>query len=97
MGIATGCMGMSISDFCSCAPSEFNAIHECYRDARQEIMRQHWEQTRFMSVAILQPYSKKKLKASDLVLFPWEKKQLPEEEETSTQDRFEELMKKWNK
>jgi len=73
-GIALGCVGMSLDDFARCTPSEFWSICEQWRSMEDGRMRDGWEQTRFVAVAMLQPYSKKTLKPHDVAVFPWEKK-----------------------
>lgn len=72
MGIATGCMGMSLSDFETCTPSEFSAIYGQWQQCRQADERRQWEMTRMMCVCSLQPYSKEGLRPTDVIKFPWE-------------------------
>lgn len=73
MGIAMGCMGMSMDDFCRCAPSEFYAAWEAWEEMQQRTERGMWERARMQCLCALQPYSKKTLRAQDVMQFPWEK------------------------
>lgn len=67
-----GCMGMSMDDFCRCAPSEFHAAWEAWNEHGQRLERGAWERVRMQCLCSLQPYSKNKLRASDIMTFPWE-------------------------
>ena len=72
LGIAMGCMGMTMKDFCQCAPSEFYAAWKAWSDAEDRRERGAWERMRMESVCVLQPYAKNRLKAKDVMVFPWE-------------------------
>ena len=67
-----GRVGMSLEDFDACTPSEFSAICKSYQEDEEQKMRMSWEQTRFLAVTNLQPYSKKPIKAQDVARFPWD-------------------------
>ncbi len=67
-----GCMGISREDFCRCTPSEFYAAYEAWIEMRQLEERGSWERMRMQCVCSLQPYSKKRLTARDVMQFPWE-------------------------
>ena len=73
LGIAMGCMGMGLDDFSLCTPSEFTAIYEAWKERIEHTDRQSWEQARFLGCAMLQPYSKKHLKPTDLIRFDWDR------------------------
>lgn len=72
LGIAVGCMGMSLDDFMSCTPAEIAAIHEQWLN--YGIAREHvqWERARMMCMCMLQPYAKNTLSPRDVMVFPWE-------------------------
>lgn len=92
MGLAVGSIGMSLADFCRCTPHEFHCIYRSWEKTR---MREPWEQTRFLACCMLQPWSKKTLKVTDVCRFEWDaerKATAPEAE--STKERFEELKKR---
>lgn len=65
-----------MQDFCRCTPSEFRAIFDAWSGERERRERGEWERVRMSCLCALQPYSKKKLKASDIMEFPWEKKEV---------------------
>jgi len=44
------------------------------RAAQQQAYRNEWERTRWLAVFMVMPYSKKRLKPTDLMRFPWEQK-----------------------
>ena len=59
-------------------------------------MRESWEKVRFLACCLLQPYSRKPLKASDVCRFGWDESR-PEgggASEESTRERFEELVRR---
>ena len=72
MGIAMGCMGMSMDDFCRCTPSEFYEVYESWGDMRTMDERARWERARMQCLCFLQPYSKSRLRPQDIMQFPWE-------------------------
>ena len=77
---------MRVDDWCRCTPREFHAIAEAYRKGQEQTYRNGWEQTRQMCLCLLQPYSKKKLSAGDVLQFPWDKGVEHEEEEKPVYD-----------
>ena len=61
----------------------------------QTHIREPWEQNRFLACCILQPWSKKALKVTDICRFEWDSR--ADERATtavSTRERFEELKKR---
>lgn len=88
-----GCIGMSLEDFCQCTPSEFQSIYDEWSKYNEGLMRRSWEQTRFIALTNLTPFSKKALKNKDIMVFPWEKKEnkaiVPGG--TSSYERFKEI------
>lgn len=75
VGIAVGQIGMSLSELYGLDAEEFGAIYKSYAEREEGRYRAGWEQARFVSLNILSPYTKKKLKPTDIALFPWEKEQ----------------------
>lgn len=63
---------MSLSDFERCTPSEFSAVAERWKERREGDSRQEWERTRLLAAMVLQPYSKKPVRPSDVMRFPWD-------------------------
>lgn len=88
-------MGMSIDDFCRCTPQLFLEIHEAYVKKMELAEQSLWERTRMECLYMLQPYSKKTLKASDVMTFPWDKKEPVALQEKSTEERFEYISNLW--
>lgn len=66
-------MGMSMDDFCRCTPSEFRAVWDSWNEMRQNREREAWEQLRMQCLCTLQPWSKQRLEARDVMEFPWDK------------------------
>lgn len=69
-----GCMGMSMDDFCRCTPSEFYAAYSAWQEYRDGEARSQWERTRMQCLCMLQPYSKKRLRAQDVMQLPWDER-----------------------
>lgn len=81
---------MSYEDFCRCTPSEFSAVADAWGKREEGLMQRSWEQSRFIAVTSLQPYSSKPLKATDVLKFDWDKKKTPSKPtEKSTRERME--------
>lgn len=90
MGIAMGCMGMSMDDFCRCAPSEFHAAYEAWSEMRQREEQGMWERMRMQCLCSLQPYSRSKLTPRDIMRFPWEAKSEEQRVESPLADKGQE-------
>lgn len=85
-------MGMSLQDFESCTPLEFEETAGAYAAREQASVRAQWEQARFIAMSALQPYSKKALKPEDICLFAWEKKSRDAlKAAPSTKERMQEI------
>ena len=97
MGLAMGCVGMSLGDFCRLTPSEFTEVFSRWQQHEEYSQRRSWDQARFLACSILQPYSsKKRLKLTDVARFSWDMEAVDQEkEEPSTRERYEEIVKLW--
>lgn len=51
----------------------FTAYLHVYQQKETTRIQISWEQIRWQTALILQPYSKKTLQPSDIAVFPWEK------------------------
>ena len=92
--MAMGCMGMSMNDFCRCAPSEFHEAYEAWSQMQESRERSQWERMRLQCLCSLQPYSKDRLSPRDIMRFPWEEEGEEEEgtnEKSPCQERQREL------
>lgn len=65
-------MGMCLADFCSMTLEVFRQAHGAWLEAEESRVRHGWEMARTLSAFILQPWSKKRLKPSDVLKFPWD-------------------------
>ena len=96
-----GCMGMSRDDFCRCTPSEFRLTWEAWSEREERRERSAWERARMECLCMLQPYSKNKLRAQDVMVFPWEKEDdgaakadRPELSREEMMERYREAMRR---
>lgn len=97
LGIAMGCMGMSMDDFYRCAPSEFYEAYGAWGEMQERMERSAWERMRMQCLCSLQPYSSKKLRADDLMRFPWEEGEAHVDTSEREQLSHEELMERYRK
>ena len=75
---------------------------EAWRQNRQHQEQDAWERTRMACLCMVQPYSKKRLSPTDLMVFPWEKEKPAnkpaEEEKMSSEEikrRYEEAKRRY--
>ena len=86
---------MNLQDFSALTPFEFEKIYKAWFDGEELRMRESWEQTRFIAMSVLTPYSKRKLKPENVIRFPWDRKKQETTEakpvtvEKTTRERFE--------
>lgn len=93
-----GCMGMSMDDFCRCTPSEFYEAYYQWHDMRERRERLVWETVRTQCLCSLQPYSKRKLKPSDIMTFPWEDERMEASKHKKMETvGHEEMMERYRK
>lgn len=72
MGFALGVVGLRLDDFCGLSPSEFSAVCEAHHTRREDVSREDWERMRLHATITVQPHSRKRLNARQLLPFPWE-------------------------
>ena len=83
---------MSLSDFERCTPLEFSRIIDQYQKKEEDLIRLSWEQTRMLATISLAPYSKKALKPTDVLQFPWDNKNKPKiRKGSSSYERMKEI------
>lgn len=76
---------MRYDDFCRLTLEEFSHIYEQYNEREETTERSAWERMRMLATICVQPYSKKRLKATELMRFPWD------EEKTHTSDKSKDV------
>ncbi len=97
LGIATGCVGMSISDFERCTPSEFTSIATRWRSMRDQDRKDRWERMRTLATVFLAPWTRKKLNPKEVIPLAWDKKDNPAQPERSTIERMKKMEAKAKK
>lgn len=65
-------MKMRPQDFEALYTDEWDAACQAWSTQRQNMRQEEWERNRWLAACMLQPWAKKSLKPTDLVLFPWE-------------------------
>lgn len=91
---------MSIAEFDSLTPPEFEMIVKHYYNTIETSFKNDWERARFISLYSLAPHSKRALKPKDICIFEWEKhgdefKELTAKDMNKIRERAKELEKKW--
>lgn len=54
-------------------PREWGNLVSGWNEKQNRLEQGNWERTRWMTTILLNPHTKKRIKATDLILFPWEK------------------------
>lgn len=65
-------------------PEEFAAANKSFRELEDARERNEWERMRTLATITIQPHTKKKITAKQLMRFPWDS-QSAAEEKTQTQ------------
>jgi len=67
---------MSVSDFWDSELRDVFNVVNGYNRREEHLMRERWERTRWQTAVMLSPHAKKNkpIKVTDLLEFPWEKK-----------------------
>ncbi len=103
LGIAVGCVGLSLDDFCRLYFEEFESVCKAWREMNDNQERQAWERTRILAAISIQPHVKKKITPKQLIPLPWDNnKQKPKSDEPELtkeelKARFEELKERLGK
>ena len=67
LGVALGEMHLSLGDFESLTLPEFEQARKAFLEVERLRERNEWERLSMLGVFVLQPYSKKKLRPSDIL------------------------------
>lgn len=70
MGLAVGCIGMSLSDFCACDFDEFAGICRAWHEMGEARSRDSWERMRTLASIAIQPHVRKRLTPRQLLPLP---------------------------
>ena len=70
-------MGMSYDELYDSTPRTFNNILIGFNLYQEQLIQDSWEQTRIIAHSTLSPHSKKRLKAKEVLPFPWDDKRKP--------------------
>ncbi len=65
-------MELAYDELYGLTPRSFNNKLKGRQSIKEELLREGWEQTRTLMIAVLTPHSKKTLKAKDIYPFPWD-------------------------
>ena len=70
---AFGQVGLMPSQFYDLLPREWANLVDGWNERQSRKEQTEWERTRWMTTILLNPHTKKRIKAKDLIVFPWEK------------------------
>ena len=84
---------------CSAA-SESAAVWHAWQEADERREQGEWERLRMSCLCMLQPYSKKRLRAEDVMRFPWETGESPDNSDVTLNNeeikaRYEKARRKY--
>jgi len=65
-------IGITEGYFWDITPYFFSLLTANHKERQEQAFKTSWEQIRWQTAALLSPYSSKKMRPTDLVLFPWE-------------------------
>ena len=65
-------LGLSYEELYGLTPRSFNNKLKGFNNSLDQQNRNGWEQTRTLVISMLTPHTKKKLKAKDVLPFPWD-------------------------
>jgi hypothetical protein len=65
-------MGLSYNDLYDLTPRSFSNASKGFFELRKENIRTSWEQTRVIAHITASPHLKNKIKAQELLPFPWD-------------------------
>lgn len=95
MGLAIGCFGMSMADFCNCDFDEFESISKSWHEMTEYREREEWERMRILAAICIQPHTKKRITPKQLIRMPWDhekpKRNAPEISLEQQRKRFEKI------
>lgn len=63
---------MSLREWLTLTPDEWQAIAEAYADNRQALQHEAWERMRILATITIQPHVKNHLTPASLLPFPWD-------------------------
>lgn len=82
---------MTPADFDRLTPEEFGAIYESWYKSGESDVRRSWEQTRFLGMCMLAPYSSNKLNPRDVLPLPWDDEEQTQQNQQQRPSRAESL------
>lgn len=97
LGIALGCIGLSLADFCVLTPDEWAEVYRNYREMLDEREKLEWERLRLLCAYTIQPHSRKKINPKKMMSFPWDNEKMESQNLVSREvgrDRFEKMKQK---
>lgn len=97
-------MGLSRPDWLALTPKQYELFRESWHKRAAASERQTWEIARWQVFKTLCPPTKKQISITDLIRFPWEKKEAPARcgntggdapATLSGKERFNKLKERW--
>lgn len=72
LGVAMGCMHMSLDDFQTLRPAEFIAAADAWQSSQDADVRRSWEIARTVAAILLQPHARRRLTVRGVLQLPWD-------------------------
>lgn len=86
---------MTLTDVYILDMEELNAIIRSWANHEDMLYRDRWERTRFLAHCALTPYSKKKLKLTDILCFEWDKPEKKGKARRATPEDIERIKRRF--
>jgi len=89
-------MGLSYDGLYELTPRSFNNKLKGFSEHHNQSNQDSWERTRTIMIACLMPHSKKKLRPTDVLPFPWDNKNKPKKE-IASKEHIQKVLERYRK
>ncbi len=89
-------MGLSYEGLYELTPRSFNNKIKGFSEHHTKSNQDSWERTRTIMIACLMPHSKKKLRPTDVLPFPWDNKNKPKKE-IASKEHIQKVLERYRK
>jgi len=90
-------VGLGYDELYDLTPRAFNNKLQGFNSYQETLMRDRWEQTRAIVQGCVAPHSKKKLKAQDILPFPWDNEKKSKNKKIATKEEMKAVLDKYDK
>lgn len=88
-------MGLSYNDLYDLTPRSFSNASKGFFELRKEDIRTSWEQVRVIAHVTASPHLKNKIKAQELLPFPWDKENKKKRVKIASPEEIKKVIKSY--